>query len=704
MKFSELVNIDELRGLCESYTANTGAATALLELDGAILIATGWQDICTRFHRVNETTACRCKESDTILAGGLDKGQLYNIYKCKNGLIDVAVPIMIRSQHVANFFTGQFFFEAPDKEYFTRQAEEFVFDKASYLEALQRVPIFSEETIKAMMQFFTRLAQLIGEMGLARMELEEKNQELTKIITERKQAEDALRSSEAKFRTLAEYAPVGIYMTDPAGNCIFTNSYWQMISGLSAEEAAGKGWEKALHPEDRNLVAEKWYQSVQSRGQWGYEYRFLAPQGKLTWVYGTAFPLMDSDSQVTGYIGTNTDITELKRFEEEKRTIERQLQQTQKLESLGVLAGGIAHDFNKILSIIMGNCSLAGMYYESAGDYIPVIEKAAERAAGLCRQMMAYAGKAPFSRDMVVMWLLVDDVVNMLKVTIRQNVVIKTKYSPDIPSIMGDAGQLRQIVMNLVINAAEAIGEAQGEVCVSLTKADINAGSSRDHLGTVIPAGRHLCLEVTDNGFGMDDETRRRIFEPFYTTKFTGRGLGMSAVLGILKAHNGALQLSSQSGHGTTFKVYLPAQTSETTRGENQIESTPPVLWQGSGTILLVEDEEQIRGIAKNFLETFGFSVLEAVNGKEALDTYHKNAAEITLVLTAMGMPIMDGYELFAELKKLNSQLPIIVSSGYGDAEVSARIGSDNIAGIISKPYNPSQLREVLKRVINGSH
>jgi len=492
MKFSELVNIDELRGLCESYTANTGAATALLELDGTILIATGWQDICTRFHRVNDATACRCRESDTILARGLGKGEPYNIYKCKNGLVDVAVPITIRGQHVANFFTGQFFFEAPDKDYFIRQAGEFGFEMDSYLEALQRVPIFSEETIKAMMQFFTRLAQLIGEMGLARMELEEKNQELTKIISERKQAEEALRSSEAKFRTLAEYAPVGIYMTDPAGNCIFANSYWQKISGLSPEEAAGKGWENALHPEDRNLVAEKWYQSVQSRGQWGYEYRFLTPQGKLTWVYGTAFPLMDSDSQVKGYIGTNTDITELKRFEDEKLAIEQQLQQTQKLESLGVLAGGIAHDFNNILAIIMGNCSLAGMHYESAGDYIPVIEKAAERAAGLCRQMMAYAGKAPFSRTLAVMWVLVDDVVDMLKATIKQNVVLTTKYSPDIPSIMGDAAQLRQIVMNLVINAAEAIGEAQGEVCVSLTVADIKSGSERDHFGAVIPAGGYI--------------------------------------------------------------------------------------------------------------------------------------------------------------------------------------------------------------------
>ena len=176
----------------------------------------------------------------------------------------------------------------------------------------------------------------------------------------------------------------------------------------------------------------------------------------------------------------------------------------------------------------------------------------------------------------------------------------------------------------------------------------------------------------------------------------------MSAVLGIINSHNGALQLFSQLGQGTTFKVYLPAPAEETTSRENQIEFPPPALWKGSGTILLVEDEEPIRDIAKNFLELFGFTVLEAVNGKDAFEMYQKNSAEITLVLTDMGMPIMDGYELFHKLKSLDTKLPIVVSSGYGDAEVSARIGSDNIAAIISKPYNPSQLREVLKRVVTS--
>ncbi len=687
MKFSELVNINELRELCESYTANTGAATALLELDGTILIATGWQDICTRFHRVNEATACRCRESDTILAGGLTKGERYNVYKCKNGLVDVAVPIMIRDQHVANFFTGQFFSEPPDREHFIRQAEEFGFEMDSYLDALRRVPVFSENYVKTMMKFFTRLARLIGEMGLVRKELEESNQKL--------------RMSEERLKLAVQAAAIGIWDWDIVNGELTWDESMYTLYGIRKEEFSGaySAWLRTLHPEDLQQTEAEIQAALSSKHEFAPEFRIIRPDGEVRFIKAAAHTFINENGTPFRMIGTNIDVTDRKKAEEEKRVFEQQLQQTQKLESLGVLAGGIAHDFNNILAVIIGNCSLAEMHYESAGNYIPVIEKAAERAAGLCRQMMAYAGKAPVAKSMVVMWMLVDDVVTMLKATIRQNVTIRTIFTSDIPTIMGDAGQLRQIVMNLIINAAEAIGEAQGEVRVSLSKAEIKAGKPvRDHLGAVIPAGRYLCLEVSDTGCGMDDEIRRRIFEPFYTTKFAGRGLGMSAVLGILKAHNGAMQLSSQPGKGSVFKVFLPIQENVIIEEKSHQEITAE-QWQGSGTVLLVEDEDQVRDIAKNFLEMFGFNVLEAVNGRDALEIFHKNAAEITLVVTDLGMPVMDGYELFSALKKLHPELPIIVSSGYGDSEVTSRIVSDNRVGLITKPYKPNQLRDALKSV-----
>jgi CheY-like chemotaxis protein len=341
------------------------------------------------------------------------------------------------------------------------------------------------------------------------------------------------------------------------------------------------------------------------------------------------------------------------------------------------------------------------MDYETAENNIPQIEKAVERAAALCRQMLAYAGKAPLEKTMVVMWVLVDDVVTMLKATIRQNVVIKTCYSSDIPSFMGDASQLRQIAMNLIINASESIGDMQGEVCVSLSKAVIKTEQPvKDYNGKAIPPGRYVRLEVTDNGCGMDDETKRRIFEPFYTTKFTGRGLGMSAVLGIITSHSGALQLESRSGQGSTFKVYLPVQIGKAgVESEQQAAQAP---WRGSGTILLAEDEVQVMLIARSMLQELGFNVIEAINGREALELYKKCAEDITLVVTDIGMPEMDGYALFRVLKKLDPGLPIIVFSGFGEGDISSKIPVEKIAGMINKPYNFEHLRKVLKGVVEG--
>ncbi|MEI6306041.1 MAG: response regulator, partial [Deltaproteobacteria bacterium] len=355
-------------------------------------------------------------------------------------------------------------------------------------------------------------------------------------------------------------------------------------------------------------------------------------------------------------------------------------------------------DFNNILAVITGNCFLAKLDLDKSEHHLDEIEKASQRAAALCRQMLAYAGKGQLVQAPTNFVELVDDAVKMLRSTLPQNAVIKLNSSPDIPFILGDPAQLNQIAMNLIINAAEAIGEHQGEILLSFAKTEVKAEQLlKDRLGNIIPPGEYVCLEVTDNGCGMDEETKWRIFEPFYTTKFSGRGLGMSAVLGIITAHNGALQLHSELGQGTTFKVFLPAISAEV---GSHIETPSAVSWQGSGTILLVEDEEQVRNIARRMLQKLGFTVIEASNGKEALELYQQKFTDISLVLTDMGMPIMDGYALFRELKKLNSELPIIISSGFGDVDITGRIAREDIAGLINKPYTPNQLREVLKRVV----
>ncbi|MBA6349825.1 response regulator [Colwellia sp. BRX8-9] len=391
-------------------------------------------------------------------------------------------------------------------------------------------------------------------------------------------------------------------------------------------------------------------------------------------------------------------------FESKKKALfehQLQLQRSQRLESLGVLSGGIAHDFNNILGIIIGNCELIKMNVETATRNIPKIAAAAERGAGLCRQMMVYAGNTPLTITNVDMVVQVDEAICMLKEVISPNAVIKTKVSSEISMVKGDISQLYQVIMNLIINASEAIGTEQGKVDVLLSMYRVIEGETvKDYHDQLIPTGEYLCLEVTDNGGGMDEETKEKVFEPFYTTKFTGRGLGMSAVLGIIKSHAGALQLFSQLGQGTTFKIYLPALSNEHNESDKESSSVHSVSWKGSGTLLLVEDDENIRPLAKEFLEILGYTILEAVNGKEALKMYKNNATEINLVFTDMGMPVMDGYELFEKLKKIKPELPIVVSSGFGDTEISTKLGRDRVAGIVSKPYSIDKLREVMKGLL----
>jgi CheY-like chemotaxis protein len=253
--------------------------------------------------------------------------------------------------------------------------------------------------------------------------------------------------------------------------------------------------------------------------------------------------------------------------------------------------------------------------------------------------------------------------------------------------------------MNLVINAAEAVGEANGLIRVALTDTAIAPGDDdRDYFGAPIPPGRYVCLEVVDNGCGMDGETSQRVFEPFFTTKFTGRGLGMSATIGIITAHQGALQLVSRPGQGSTFRVYLPVCDQDPAI-QLPGQPSPEDAWQGSGTVLLVEDNDTVRPLAVASLEMLGYTVITAVDGREALERFRSAAGAVTLVMTDIDMPVMDGYALIRELKALAPGLPVVVTRGFGDAEIAARIEPADIAAMISKPYRFDQLRDLLKRI-----
>ncbi len=390
------------------------------------------------------------------------------------------------------------------------------------------------------------------------------------------------------------------------------------------------------------------------------------------------------------------------RLAEQQRTEER-MRQAQKLESLGVLAGGIAHDFNNLLTGIIGNLSLA---LESEGPtsprkrYLEDAIHASQRAADLTRQLLAYSGKGRFAIQNVDLSEAVREISSLVKSSISKNVHLILNLADGLPHIEADAAQLQQIVMNLIINAAEAIGpDADGLVMVETGQAQVNEAFLRNAMAADgASPGNYVYLEVRDTGCGIDEATLAKIFDPFFTTKFMGRGLGLAAVLGIVRGHRGALRVESTPGKGSAFQVLFPAGGSKDLRktaGAQRRELS------GRGTVLVADDEEIVRRIAKSALETRGYSVLLAENGQAAVDVFAKAADKIALVLLDLTMPVMNGAQTLQRLQRIRPEVKVILTSGYDETEAMAAVDGAGLSGFLQKPYTAGQLSEYVGRILD---
>jgi nitrogen-specific signal transduction histidine kinase len=397
------------------------------------------------------------------------------------------------------------------------------------------------------------------------------------------------------------------------------------------------------------------------------------------------------------------DITARKREEEERQAFQAKLQHAQKLESLGVLAGGIAHDFNNLLMAILGNADLALelLSPESPGrEYVEKIETTAQRAAGLTNQMLAYSGKGRFLIQSIQLDRLVGEMAHLLETVISKKAELRMKFEPDLPAVEADASQVRQIVMNLITNGSEALGDANGQLTIATGTVEADrAYLSRCYLGDEVSDGTYVFLEVSDTGEGMDEETRKKIFDPFFTTKFTGRGLGLAAVLGIVRGHNGTINVYSEPGLGSSFKVLLPAS-------ERKVDDRPetPARTEGTlegATILVVEDDAAVLDVTSLMLEKAGFRVLTATNGQEGVDLFRLYKDDIGLVVLDMTMPVMDGEEAFRGMRDIDPGVRVLLSSGYNEQDATNRFAGKGLAGFIQKPYRSvdllNRVREILE-------
>ncbi len=396
-----------------------------------------------------------------------------------------------------------------------------------------------------------------------------------------------------------------------------------------------------------------------------------------------------------------SDITESKRAEEDRRKAEEQLLHVQKLEGLGLLAGGIAHDFNNLLMAIIGNADLAleELPAESPTVFgLNQIKQISLRAADLCKQMLAYSGKGKFVVGPVNLSALILDMRNLLEVSVSKKATLRYRLADNLPAVEADATQLRQVIMNLVINASEALGEKGG--LISLSTGTLECDDSyldMTYVNERQAAGLYVTLEVADTGCGMDRDTQARLFDPFFTTKFTGRGLGLAAVMGIVRGHKGAIKVYSEPDKGSTFKVLLPAAG---TVAATETEAAAAPAWKGSGTILLVDDEEIVRTVATRMLKRIGFSVMTASNGQEAVDLYRQHASTLSGVIMDLTMPHMDGDVAFREMLAIRDDIPIILSSGYNAVEIDHRLSGNRLASFIQKPYQFATLVETLRTLL----
>jgi len=382
----------------------------------------------------------------------------------------------------------------------------------------------------------------------------------------------------------------------------------------------------------------------------------------------------------------------------------RKLVETQKLEALGVLAGGIAHDFNNLLGIVLGNTSLALKTLPAESPLqamLEQVEQAARRSGELAKQMLAYSGKGMFVVQPVALSELVQGIAELIRGIISKKAVLTEAFDPDTPTIEGDVTQLRQVVLNLLTNASEALGDEPGTIALSTgaVEADRSTLAGYD-LSEALPAGRYAFLEIADSGSGMDAETRAKLFEPFFSTKFVGRGLGLAAVQGIVRGHGGAIKVSSEPGRGTSFKVLFPAVGVEAVSTVRQVDDVPD--WRGSGTVLVADDDDGLRLMATSMLEGLGCAVVGARSGPEALESINHHDGALAFVLLDLMMPGMDGEQVLHELERLQTTTPIVLSSGYNTQHLSQQLTGRGVAAFLQKPYEFRDLQAIARGVVGA--
>jgi PAS domain S-box-containing protein len=583
----------------------------------------------------------------------------------------------------------------------------------------------------------------LEELRVAEEELRQQNEELTA-------AQLQVEAERRRYQELFELAPDAYVVTNLSGIISEANRSASRLFGIAPQFLSGKALAAYINAEDR----PRFRSLLQERGQSHSRtapFKLRARQGHRLYAELTYSLVEDPEGKPKGFRWLIRDVTEQERLARQIRTLntelesrvaertadlraaqhlsddlfhreqaarraaeasEAQSRHVQKLESLGLLAGGIAHDFNNLLHVVLGNADIALSRlpaHSPARNPLEEVVRATLRAADLTRQMLAYSGKGAFVVRHLDLSAEVREMATLLQTAISKQATLVWELAAGLPPVNADATQIRQVAMNLITNASDALGEAAGTITLRTgvlspeAVHDAQLGSSVLNGDSADSAGPYVYLEVTDTGSGMTPDTLQRIFDPFFSTKYAGRGLGLAAVMGIVQSHRGLIRIRTAPAKGTSFRVLFPAVP-----GSVASQETPTAArsdWRGEGTVLIVDDEEGIRDVADRILQDFGFQTLLATDGREALDLMERNASQITAVLMDLSMPHMGGQEALRRLRESSPDLPVIMMSGYTEESVALQFSDTNpgITAFLQKPFLAEDLIGVIRQAMVAS-
>jgi len=800
---NELLDIPRLHKLLDDLYEISDMPSAVLDTEGNVLTASGWRDICTRFHRIHPETAGKCSESDLRIQGRLDAAvQRQVVYRCPMGLVDAAVPLVVDGRHLGNVFTGQLFLETPDEERFRCQAQQYGFDEAEYLAAMRRVPVITEEKLHSFLSMIHSLAQMLVEQGvqyrkqceaeqvlhqekqfsnglldslpgifylysypelrlirwnrqhetllgfeasemegrhlvewhlpefreavLAAVDVAMINEQnsveacllakdgsrvpfiLTGVklaiqdrlylmgigidISERKKAEEALSYSTSVTNAVLESTAEGIMVVGLRGELIHWNLKFVELLQIPGE---------LLHSRDKyptlGHIAARMAQPEEyvARVMWLYEHPQECGEDLLALKDGRYFerysqPLKIGD-EIVGRLWAFRDVSERVAHERERLKME-------KLESLGVLAGGIAHDFNNILTAVIGNISLAQMHLAEGHKALKPLkeaEKASARASELSGQLLTFArGGEPVKKVIALQRLVEESVAMSLHGSNVRGVV---RISEDVHAIEADEGQLGQVFGNIIINAAQAM-PGGGTLTVTGSNACLPVGNIME-----LPAGHYVCLTFEDVGCGIAEADLGRIFDPYFTTKPSGNGLGLASVHSIVTRHGGHVSVSSVPGKGSTFTIHLPSTGATFTECQHGAGAETGVEHAG-GRLLVMDDEQMILDLAREMLVCLGYRVVTCLDGDGAVSLYREaflSGDPFRAVIMDLTIPGgMGGREAARLILEIDPAARLIVSSGYSSAPIMSDYTNYGFMGSVAKPYRISEISRVLEQVL----